>query len=178
LKPGRRKKNAVLEILRSRDLVTSVRGPAGSGKTSLQEAVKAVASLSGRDVLVLAPSSSAVKVLKEQGFAASDTFQQLMDSELLQDVARDRILWIEEAGFLSARQMRWAVEFAAKNNCRLILSGDTRQHHAVDRGDALRVLEQSGAIYQTALTRILRQRIPALREAIQDLSRGKTRKRI
>jgi len=101
-------KNAVLDILRSRDLVTSVRGPAGSGKTSMmQEAVKAIASLSGQDVLVFAPSTFAVKVLKEQGFAASDTFQQLMASELLQDVARGRISWIDEAGFLSTKQMRW-----------------------------------------------------------------------
>ena len=52
--------------------------------------------------------------------------------------------------------------------------GYARQHHSVDRGDALRVLEDSGAIDQPALTRILRQQIPALREAIQDLSQGKT----
>ena len=168
-------KNAVLAILRSRDLVTSVRGPAGSGKTSMmQEAVKAVAALSGKDVLVVAPSSSAVKVLKEQGFAASDTFQQLMQSELLQDVARGKILWIDEAGFLSTRQMRWAVEFARGNDCRLILSGDTRQHHSVDRGDALRVLEGSGSIRQASLTKIFRQQVVALRDAIQDLSQGRT----
>jgi hypothetical protein len=43
-------KKAVLELLRSRDLVTSVRGPAGSGKTSMmKEAVKALAALAGRD---------------------------------------------------------------------------------------------------------------------------------
>jgi hypothetical protein len=129
--------NAVRHVLKSRDLVTSIRGPAGSGKTSvMQEAVKALAALSGKDVLVMAPSSSALQVLKEQGFVAVDTFQKLMDSVLLQDVARGKILWIDEAGFLSTRQMRWAVEFAARNNCRLILSGDTRQHHGVERGDA------------------------------------------
>lgn len=83
------------------------------------------------------------------------------------------ILWIDGAGFLSTRQTRWAVDFARANDCRLVLSGDTRQHHSVDRGDALRVLEGSGAIDQAALTRILRQRIPALREAIQDLSQRK-----
>jgi hypothetical protein len=55
-----------------------------------------------------------------------------------------------------------------------ILSGDTRQHHSVDRGDALRVLEGSGSVRQAALARILRQRVPDLREAIQDLSQGRT----
>ena len=97
-----------------------------------------------------------------------------MQSQLLQDVARGRILWIDEAGFLSTRQMRWAVHFATKNDCRLILFGDTRQHHSVDRGDALRVLEDSGSIDQVALTKIFRQQVPALREAVEDLSRGQT----
>ena len=168
--------NAVRHILKSRDLVSSIRGPAGSGKTAMmQEAVKALATLSGKDVLVMAPSSSAVQVLKEQGFVALDTFQKLMESSLLQDVARGRILWIDEAGFLSTGQMRWAVEFADRNNCRLILSGDTRQHHGVERGDALRVLERAGAVAQVALTKIFRQQIAALRDAVYDLSTGSTR---
>jgi conjugative relaxase-like TrwC/TraI family protein len=167
--------NAVRHILKSRDLVSSIRGPAGSGKTAMmQEAVKAIAALSGKDVLVMAPSSSAVQVLKEQGFVALDTFQKLMESALLQDVARGRILWIDEAGFLSTRQMRWAVEFADRNNCRLILSGDTRQHHGVERGDALRVLERAGAVAQATLTKIFRQQITALRDAVYDLSTGST----
>src|SRR5262245_53615704 len=41
-------------------------------------------------------------------------------------------------------------------------------------GDALRILERSGAIAQAVLTKIYRQRIPGLREAIKDLSKGRT----
>jgi hypothetical protein len=62
---------AVEHILRSRDLVTEVRGVAGAGKTTmLQEAVRAIVQLSGKDVLVFAPSSPSVEVLKKEGFAA------------------------------------------------------------------------------------------------------------
>jgi ATP-dependent exoDNAse (exonuclease V) alpha subunit len=70
--------------------------------------------------------------------------------------------------------MRWAADFAVQNDCRLILSGDTRQHHAVERGDALRVLERAGAVAHTALTKIFRQQISALRDAVYDLSAGRT----
>jgi hypothetical protein len=35
-------------------------------------------------------------------------------------------------------------------------------------------LERSGAIAQTALIKIYRQQIPGLREAIEDLSKGRT----
>jgi conjugative relaxase-like TrwC/TraI family protein len=167
--------NAVLHVLKSRDLVTSIRGPAGSGKTTMmQEAVRAVTALSGKDVFVVAPSSSGVEILKQQGLATLDTFQKLMDNTALQDIARGKIVWIDEAGFLSTRQMRWAVDFAARNDCRLILSGDTRQHHAVERGDAMRVMEGTGAVAYTALTKIFRQQIAALRDAVCDLSAGKT----
>jgi hypothetical protein len=50
--------------------------------------------------------------------------------------------------------------------------GDTKQHHSVQRGDALRTLERSGFIAQATLTKIHRQRIPELRAAIEDLSNG------
>src|SRR6202023_1173839 len=65
-------------------------------------------------------------------------------------------------------------EFAVEQNCRLIVTGDTKQHHSVQRGDALRILERSGVIAQATLTKIHRQRIPELRAAIEDLSKGWT----
>jgi hypothetical protein len=50
---------AINHVLNSQDLVIEVRGVAGAGKTTmLEEVVKAIASLSGRDVMVFAPSSS------------------------------------------------------------------------------------------------------------------------
>jgi conjugative relaxase-like TrwC/TraI family protein len=181
---GEEQARAVQTILGSRDLVTTVHGPAGSGKTTLmregsgkttlmREAVKAVEALSGKDVIVLAPSASAVDVLKGEGFARSETFQMFHTDSLLQDVGSGQILWVDEAGFLSAKQMNWLVQFADREQCRLILSGDTRQHHGVERGDALRVLENSGAVTQAALSKIVRQQIEALRDAVSDLSEGR-----
>src|SRR5271165_7359964 len=64
-------------------------------------------------------------------------------------------------------------EFAVEHNCWLVLTGDTKQHHSVQWGDALRILERSGVIAQAVLTKIHRQRIPELREAIRDLSKGR-----
>jgi ATP-dependent exoDNAse (exonuclease V) alpha subunit len=83
-------------------------------------------------------------------------------------------VWVDEAGFLSVRQMLELQEFALPHNCRLIVTGDTKQHHSVQWGDALRILERSGVIAQAVLTKIYRQRVPGLREAIEDLSRGRT----
>src|SRR6201995_4171824 len=65
-------------------------------------------------------------------------------------------------------------EFAVEHHCRLVHTGDTKQHHSVQWGDALRILERSGVIAQAELTKIHSQRIPELRAAIEDLSKGRT----
>jgi hypothetical protein len=140
----------------------------------MREAVNAVETLSGKGVAALAPSASAVQVLKKSGFAQSDTFQKLMADSTFQDLVKGQIMWVDEAGFLSVKQMNWLVQFANRNECRLVLSGDTRQHHGVERGDALRILENSGAVIQAVLTKIIRQEIDELRQAIFDLSQGRT----
>ena len=130
--------------------------------------------MSGKDILVFAPSSSAVEVLKKEGFEASETIQGLMRNECLQDIVKGKVLLVDEAGFLSAKQTRWIVQFANNNGCRLILSGDTRQHHSVERGDSVRVLENLGALKPALLTKIFRQKIAVLREAIGELAKGRT----
>ena len=81
---------------------------------------------------------------------------------------------MDEAGFLSVHQMLKLQEFAIEHNCRLVVTGDTKQHHSVQWGDALRILERSGVIAQAELTKIHRQGIPELRAAIEDLSKGRT----
>jgi ATP-dependent exoDNAse (exonuclease V) alpha subunit len=166
---------AVEHVLRFRDLVTSIRGAAGTGKTTMmREAVTALEKLSGRGVGVFAPSASAVEVLKKEGFTSAETLQQLLQNPDLREQVRGRILWIDEAGFLSLKQMNSLIALAVANHCRVILSGDSRQHHGVERGDALRILERSGLIEQAALAKIFRQQIAVLREAVNDLSAGRS----
>ena len=165
---------AVHHVLGSKDFITCFTGPAGAGKTELMtEAVTAIESLSAKRVMILAPSSPSVEVLRAQGFANADTLQQFLMNRDLQKAAIGQVLWVDEAGFLSVRQMLELEEFAVEHDCRLVITGDTKQHHGVQWGDALRILERSGAIAQAALTKIYRQQIPGLREAIEDLSKGR-----
>jgi len=69
--------------------------------------------------------------------------------------------------------MNWLVQFADRNGCGLVLSGDTRQPHGVERGDALRILQNSGVVTQAVLKSIIRQQNTALRQAVIDLSQGR-----
>ena len=138
--------SALEEILQSRDLAIAIQGPAGAGKTTFAaEAVRAIEALSGKDVMVLAPSSSAVNELRSRVTPKAETIQQFMINPELQDAARGGVLRIDEASFLSARAGGWLLEFARDSGTRLVVPGDVRQHHSVERGDWLRVMEQTGA---------------------------------
>jgi thymidine kinase len=115
--------------------VISFKGPAGAGKTELMtEAVTAIDSLSSKRVMILAPSSPSVEVLRAQGFTSADTLQQFLMNKDLQQAAIGQVLWLDEAGFLSVRQMLELEEFAVEHHCRVVITGDTKQHHSVQWG--------------------------------------------
>jgi conjugative relaxase-like TrwC/TraI family protein len=167
-------RNAVIHLLASRDLALSIRGKAGSGKSTMaREAVAAIEASSGKRVFLFAPSSGAVEVLRKDGLPG-ETFQLLHANGQMQKAVAGNVLWIDEASFLSAKDMRWVLQLAQDNGCRLVLAGDTKQHRGVQRGDALRVLEETGASVQVCLDKNYRQKNLKLRSAIDELSRGRT----
>ncbi|MGA8656268.1 MAG: MobF family relaxase, partial [Chthoniobacterales bacterium] len=164
---------AIHHLLGSSDQFVAIRGAAGTGKTTMmKEAVPTLAAFAERDVAVFAPSSAATDVLRCDGFEGAETFQMLQHNQRLQEEVAAKIIWVDEAGFLSAKQMLWLAEFAKRNGNRVILSGDTHQHHSVERGDMLRILEKAEAISTAQLTEILRQQEPELRAAVFSLSEG------
>ena len=78
---------ALEEILQSRDLAIAIQGPAGAGKTTFAaEAVRAIEALSGKDVMVLAPSSSAVNELRSRVTPKAETIQQFRSCRTLRGV--------------------------------------------------------------------------------------------
>ena len=127
-------RNAVRHVLQSADRVTAIRGGAGTGKsTMMREAVVAIES-AGQKVFTFAPSAEASRgVLRlDAGFADAETVEALLHNQKLQAQVRGQVIWIDEAGLLGVRTLARVADFAKKENCRIILSGDTAQHRAVE----------------------------------------------
>jgi conjugative relaxase-like TrwC/TraI family protein len=167
-------RNAVLHVLQSTDCVTAIRGGAGTGKTTMmREAVAAIES-SGAKVFTFAPSAEASRgVLRsDAGFTNAETVEALLQNEKLQAQVHGQVIWIDEAGLLSVRTLARVFDLAEKQNCRIILSGDTAQHRAVERGDALRLLEQHANLQAAELTEIRRQKADAHKAVVADLRAG------
>lgn len=175
---------SVLErTLASRDKVTLIRGVAGAGKSRLMEPTVAAMERQGATVTVLAPTARASKgALREAGFDKATTVAHFLASQkaknnatrsVLDKVQRHQsVIWVDEAGLMGVKDMNQLFAAAARCGARVVLSGDTKQHHSVSRGDALRLLETKAGLRSFELAEIKRQ-TGAYKEAITALSEGR-----
>jgi ATP-dependent exoDNAse (exonuclease V) alpha subunit len=166
-------RQAALTILNSRDRVTGLNGGAGTGKTRMMQATVAAIEKTGRQVFTFAPSAEASHgVLKSEGFANAETVERLLIDPEMQKKVKGQVLWVDEAGLLSVKDMKRLFDVAETQDARVILSGDSAQHNAVLRGDALRVLENNSAMQFAALKQISRQTNEAYRKAVASISKA------
>lgn len=169
---------AAAHVLQSRDRVVGIRGGAGTGKTHMMKATIDAIERPGldgarRQVFVFAPSSQASRgVLREEGFANAETLEVLLRNDKLQQQARGQVLWVDEAGLVSGRDMQRLFEVAKRNGNRIVLSGDYRQHGSVAAGDAFRLLESEAGVRYAQLKKVRRQRPDDYRRAVEAMSDG------
>jgi len=167
---------AVTHILTTTDSVSIIQGRAGTGKTTLMTEAVLLMEQTGRQVFVVAPTADASRgVLRSEGFENAETVAALLSAPGRQTKLKDNVLWVDEAGLLGTKDMTALLALAREQNARLILSGDTRQHSSVVRGDALRVLNTVAGIRGANVSRIYRQRRTEYREAVQALSMGEAK---
>ena len=167
---------AIEHVLTNADGVSIIRGAAGTGKTKMMSEAIDKIKKTGKFVKVLAPTSNASRgVLRDEGFAMADTVASFLSNKESHKLVKGQVIWVDEAGLLGTSDMTGLLEIATANRAKLILSGDTRQHASVARGDALRILNTVGGIKAAGLTKIQRQKDEAFRLAVEDLSKGNIR---
>ncbi len=167
-------KEAVSHVLTTSNRVSIIRGRAGTGKTTLMKETIRLIEAKGRNVTIVAPTAQAARgVLREEGFAEAETVAKLLSSTELQNGLLNGVLWVDEAGLVNTKDMTALLSLVTQKNARLILSGDTRQHASVVRGDALRILNTVAGIRSAEVSRIFRQRDLVYRNVVQALSENK-----
>jgi len=120
--------------------------------------------------------------LEKDGFDGAQTVSAFLARGKLADYG---VVIVDEAGQIGGKQMLALLELAREHTCRLILSGDTRQHGAVEASDALRAIEKYSGARVAELTNIRRQnpglartkeerqRIRQYRQAVTEARDGK-----
>ncbi len=159
-------------LLKSRDRFMLLRGVAGSGKTStLQELCRGMRFGGTQDIRLIAPTNSAVEVLKSEGFEQSQTVASFIMNH--NDIPRKSAVIVDEAGLNSLREGVALLKAAKEKDFRLIFVGDSRQHSAVENGDFFRLLEKFSNIEKFSLTEIHRQQVADYKAAILDCADGR-----
>jgi conjugative relaxase-like TrwC/TraI family protein len=147
-------RRAVEQILGSRDFITLFRGAAGTGKSFTLKEVRAGLLASNHSVLVLAPQRQQVIDLQKEFGGFGHTVSEFLTK---QQMSAGSVVIVDEAGQIGAKQMLQLLKFVSRNNGRLILSGDTRQHGPVEASDALRAIEKFSGLNAAELVAIRRQ---------------------
>jgi len=168
-------RKAAMVILNSTDIVTALQGGAGTGKTRMMQATVKAIEQAGKKVFTFAPSAEASRgVLRSEGFENAETVERLLIDPKMQEQVKGQVLWVDEAGLLSAKDMKRLFEVAKEQDARVVLSGDSNQHSAVNRGDALRILENNAGLRVGRLSEIRRQTNENYRDAVRAISKGGT----
>ena len=170
-------RGAIRQILQSTDRVQILSGAAGVGKSTLLVEIKTAVEQRGHQIHAFAPSSGAARdVLRSKGFKEADTIAKFLRSKELQARTKNQTILIDEASLVGVKTMNAILGVAKKQNARVILSGDPRQHSSPEAGDAMRLLQEKAKLKVASVDTILRQKNnPALRQAIEDLAAGKTK---
>jgi hypothetical protein len=163
---------AVEQIVSSRDKIMGLEGVAGAGKTTSLSAVREAAENEGYEVRGLAPTSRAAHKLAESGIE-SETLQRHLRRDEQPEHGEKRLYILDESSLASTKQMNEFLH-GLNGEDRVLLVGDTRQHEAVEAGRPYQQLREAGM--QTArLDEIVRQKDPALKEAVEQLAHGDVR---
>lgn len=185
---SREQRQAVEQVLDSRDVVTVLRGRAGTGKTqTLATLIEGVTRFDCK-MACFAPSTQAVAILREDGqqqaaagcanagqvLSSAHTVQRLLVDESLQQSLKRSVLVVDEYGLLSTRQLKQLVDIAENQQARLLLVGDSAQHKSVEAGDAARIIERESRVRVVTLSEVHRQAVnPAYKAAAEDLAAGR-----
>jgi conjugative relaxase-like TrwC/TraI family protein len=161
-------RRAVEEILSSRDQVAGLEGVAGAGKTTSLSAIREAAERQGYQVEGLAPTSRAAHQLEEAGIHSITLQRHLAGSH--RDHGDRHLYIVDESSLASTRQVNEFMRRLQEHD-RVIFVGDTHQHQGVEAGRPFQQLQEAGM--QTAhLDEIIRQKDPALRQAVEQLAHG------
>ena len=179
-------KEAVKLILSAKDRTIGVQGYAGTGKTTMLDRARTLAEKNGYRIVGLAPSASAVQTLASEAGIESETLQRFLarnagvaEGRLTTKGAKEMraafaktILVVDEGSLASTVQARDLLRIANELRIpRVVLVGDAKQLDAVDAGKPFAQLQAAGM--QTAtMDEIMRQRDPALKEAVEASLKG------
>lgn len=175
-------RQALDALVSSTDTITVFRGGAGTGKSFVLREFVGQIQQAGRPIVMLAPQRQQVVDMVKAGLPSPATIASFL---VKKELAAGAVIVVDEAGQIGGRQMLELLRLAREKKARMVLSGDTRQHGAVEASDALLAIERHAGVKPIELHTIRRQdptrgrdeaernRIKQYRKAVEVAAAGK-----
>ena len=157
--------NAIKIAALSEDRFIVWQGVPGSGKTVAAEIIKDIYEAKNIQVNGLAPRVTAVNGFNEIGID-SITSQKWAHSV---KSFESGVVLIDEAGLLSAKEIKLITDAATRDNVKAIFIGDQNQMQSVEAGNAF-VLMQDHDVEKAELTTVMRQKNETIKDIVKDLT--------
>ncbi len=174
--PGQ--KEAIRQTLATEDRYVAIQGLAGTGKTTMLNALREIATGQGHTVRGMAPTGAASKVLALSTKIHADTVSMFLirekklqkDIEFVKQYAPDFVrkseLWVVDESSTSPQyQIENIIKAASKADARVVFVGDKLQLQAVEAGKPFEIA-QKNAIKTAYMTEINRQKSKTLKRAV------------
>ncbi|WP_115711893.1 MobF family relaxase [Legionella sainthelensi] len=162
-------KNALMHVFTSTDRFNAIQGYAGTGKTTMLQLTKGLASDKGFNLRGMAVTSSAVNELRDKAGICSDVFP-IVHHELLKapdNSLKNTLYILDEASMLSTTQGHELIKLIEQKGARLLLTGDDSQLSSVKCGRIFGQAQDYG-ISTTQMTDIIRQTNAKTKGSVRD----------
>ncbi|MBI4828912.1 MAG: AAA family ATPase [Nitrospinae bacterium] len=164
---------AAIHALSNKDFVAGIQGDAGTGKTTLLNAVRQAAQEQGYTVRGMSFTGKAADELHTGAGMESQTLHKFLGADAPRPGGKE--LWVcDEASMTGARQMNELLTRAQQTEAKVLLVGDTKQLSAISAGKPFQMLQERGAMETARLETITRQKDAGYREAMKDMAAGRT----
>jgi conjugative relaxase-like TrwC/TraI family protein len=170
-------RQVVFAAATSRDQVVLIEAGAGTGKTTTAGVIRGALEMRGLGVRGAAPTGKAAVELAAGAGIATRTVDSLLweidRGGTLSDGGSYQVLIVDEAAMLDTRKFARVCAQVQRERMKLIVMGDSNQLTSIEPGGWLGYFTRSGLRPALKLDEIVRQRDPAHRKAVSDLSRGR-----
>lgn len=167
--------NMFNEILTCKEQILCVQGDAGTGKTFSAKAIKDYMDEFRQDIEIVGLSftGKAVEGLEKDSQIKSQTIHSFVYAEQIkkeqaEQLQKQRLLIVDEAGMVGSRQMHEIFKIAEKNNDKIVLIGDIKQFSSIAAGNIFEDLQRFGA-NTIKLQEVMRQKTKHTKELISEL---------
>jgi conjugative relaxase-like TrwC/TraI family protein len=174
---SKEQKDAIHSVLENKDGITNIQGNAGTGKTTILEAIKTVTDAKGYTLTAISYQGKAAdemaKSLKDNNIK-SYTIDSFNNDKKL-ELNDKSIVIMDESSMTGAKDMLKITEKIKESGAKLIMIGDFKQLQAVRAGIAF--LQSQEHLTTAEITESLRQRDnKEYQNAVQKFAEGNTDK--